>query len=189
MCQHLASTINTCLAESTFALTLVCVVWSSVGSRLVWATHGLPFRAPVYRGVSCLDPPVCLRVQDDPEAKSQPIVVLVGVLRSCDDRVRVRVRGREKRVCVQLRVLTPPARLEALFKLSVVFILSHLVRLVRTMRTICTTRYHPEFAPNFLRVYPQDLFLHVCPQTRHLVRDLIDFPACRLQCRNPSCSR
>ena len=101
MCQHLASTINTCLAESTFALTLVCVVWSSVGSRLVWATHGLPFRAPVYRGVSCLDPPVCLRVQDDPEVKSQPIVVLVGVLRSCDG------RGREKRVCVQLRVLTP----------------------------------------------------------------------------------
>ena len=26
--------------------------------------------------VSCLDPPVCLRVQDDPETKSQPVVVL-----------------------------------------------------------------------------------------------------------------
>ena len=27
--------------------------------------------------VSCLDPPQYLRVQDDPEAKSQPVVVLV----------------------------------------------------------------------------------------------------------------
>ena len=26
--------------------------------------------------VSCLDTPVCLRVQDDPEAKSQPVAVL-----------------------------------------------------------------------------------------------------------------
>ena len=55
--------------------------------------------------VSCLDPPVCVRVQDDPEAKSRPVVVLVGVLRWWDGRVRVRVRV--KRVCVQLRIRTP----------------------------------------------------------------------------------
>ena len=48
---------------------------------------------------------MCLRVRDDPEAKSQPIVVLVGVLRQFDGRVRG--RGRAKRVCVQLRILTP----------------------------------------------------------------------------------
>ena len=81
VCQHLARTINTCLAESTFVLTLVCVVLSSVGSRLVRATHGLPFSGTGVPWVSCLDPPVCLRIQDDPEAKSQPVVVSVGVLR------------------------------------------------------------------------------------------------------------
>ena len=47
---------------------------------------------------------MCHRVQDDPEAKSQPVVVLVGVLRWCDGRVRG--RGRKKLVCVQLRILT-----------------------------------------------------------------------------------
>ena len=83
VCQHLASTINTCNAESMLVLTLLCVVLSSVGSRLVWATHGLPFRAPVYRGPTSVP---------NPEAKSQPIVVLVGVLRLCDGRARGRAR-------------------------------------------------------------------------------------------------
>ena len=107
VCQHLARTINTCLAESTFVLTLVCVVLvvrrksSRVGHpRPSLSGTGVPW-------VSCLDPPVCPRVQADPETKSQPGVVLVGVLRSCDGRVRVRVRVREKRVCVQLRILAP----------------------------------------------------------------------------------
>ena len=39
------------------------------------ATHGLPFRAPVYRGCPSRKKPVCLRVQGDPEAKSQTVVV------------------------------------------------------------------------------------------------------------------
>ena len=78
---------------------------------------------------------MCLRVQDDPEAKSQPVVVLVGVLRLYDGRVR----DRASRSCATENTNTP-VRLEALFKLSVVFILSHLVRLIRTIRTICTTR-------------------------------------------------
>ena len=104
VCQHLARTINTCLAGSTFVLTLVCVVLvvcrksSRVGlPRPSLSGTGVPW-------VSCLDPPVCLRVQDDPEAKSQPVIVLVGVLRYCDGRVPV--RGLGKRVCVQLRILT-----------------------------------------------------------------------------------
>ena len=57
--------------------------------------------------VSCLDPQVCPRVQDDPEAKSQPVVVLGRVVLWRDGRVRVRGRGsREKRVWMQLRILT-----------------------------------------------------------------------------------
>ena len=68
---------------------------------------GPPLSGTGVRWVSCLEPPVCPRVQDDPEAKSQPVVVLVGVLRKCDGRVRVRVRGREKRVCVQLGFSDP----------------------------------------------------------------------------------
>ena len=42
-------------------------------------------------------------------------------------------------VCVSENTYTP-ARLEALFKLLVVLILSHLFRLTRTIGTICTTR-------------------------------------------------
>ena len=53
----------------------------------------------------------------------------------CDGRVRVRVR--EKRVWMQLRRLTPLLDWKRLYKLSVVLILSHLVR---SIRTICTTR-------------------------------------------------
>ena len=104
VCQHLSRTINTCLVESTFVLTPLCgLVVCRKSSRV---GHPRPsLRGTGVSWVSCLDPSVCLRVQDDPEAKSQPIVVLVGVLKQCDGRVRG--RGREKRVCVQLRILTP----------------------------------------------------------------------------------
>ena len=55
-----------------------------------------------------------------------------------------------------------PARLEAKFKLLVVFILSHHVHLIRTIRTMSYHLCHLGFAPNSLRVYPQDVFLLVC---------------------------
>ena len=122
MCQHLTSTINTCLAESTLVLTLVCVVWSSVGSR------GSCVGPPSLSGtgvpwVSCLDEPVCLRVQGDSVAKRQPLCVLaVGVVASCV--LCARGRGRVPRACATENTYTP-ARLEALFKLSVVTILRH----------------------------------------------------------------
>ena len=75
---------------------------------------------------------MCSRVQDDPEAKSQPIVVFVGVLRYCDGCVRVRVRVREKRVCVQLSMtrstVTRIHRIRAKFCEGVFTRFFHLVR-------------------------------------------------------------
>ena len=54
---------------------------------------------------------MCLRVQDDPEAKSQPVDVLVGVLRWCDGRVFVfMVVVVKKHVCVQMRIQTDVER-------------------------------------------------------------------------------
>ena len=67
------------IVASTFVLTLVCVLSSVVVGRLRGGYVG-PLTAFLRRGtgvpwVSCLDPPVCPRVQDDPEAKSQPFLV------------------------------------------------------------------------------------------------------------------
>ena len=72
-CQHL-------IVASTFVWTLLCVLSSVVIGRLRGGYVGPP-TAFLRRGtgvpwVSCLDPPVCPRVQDDLEAKSQPVVVL-----------------------------------------------------------------------------------------------------------------
>ena len=68
----------TCFPESTFVSRLVVVGCSSevFSWNKLRATHGLPFRAPVYRGCPSRKKPVCLRVQGDPEAKSQTVVVL-----------------------------------------------------------------------------------------------------------------
>ena len=41
-----------------------------------------PFRAPVYRGCPCRDPPVCHRVQDDSGAMRQPTLWLLVFLES-----------------------------------------------------------------------------------------------------------
>ena len=46
------------------SVSVVVCRWSSLWS-LLWATHGLPCRAPVYRGCPCRDTPVCHRVQGD----------------------------------------------------------------------------------------------------------------------------
>ena len=81
--------------------------------------------ALVYRGCPCRDPPVCHRVQGDSVAKRQPLCVLVGVVTSCV--LCARVRGRVSRSCATENTYTS-ARLEALFKLSVVTILRHLYR-------------------------------------------------------------
>ena len=79
------------IVASTFVLTLVCVLSSVVVGRLRGGYVGPP--TAFLRGgkgvpwVSCLDPPVCPRVQDDPEAKSQPFLVWLllcfGVVTSC----------------------------------------------------------------------------------------------------------
>ena len=45
---------------------------------VLWATHGLPSRASVYRGCPCRDPPMCLDAQCGVKAERQPFVV-VGV--------------------------------------------------------------------------------------------------------------
>ena len=97
VCQHL-------VAESTFVLRLVFVVWSVV---LSWSLSGHP--RPSLFGhrctvVSLLGPPECHIVQGDSVAKRQPLLcVLVGVVTSCV--LCARVRGRASRSW-QLRVLT-----------------------------------------------------------------------------------
>ena len=63
---------------------------------VLWATHGLPSRASVYRGCPWRDPPMCLDAKGGIKAKRQPFVV-VGVW-SC-----------------QCRVVVSPARRTALF--------------------------------------------------------------------------
>ena len=76
-------------------------------SRLVVGpSHTRPssVEAPVYRGCPCWDPRNRSHIQGDVTTKRQPFCVLVGVLSECDSRDRG--RGREKRVCVQLRILT-----------------------------------------------------------------------------------
>ena len=59
--------------------------------RLCRATQGPPFRAPVYRGWPCRDPPVCHRVQDDSGAKGQPFLVWLLVLMESRSRLQLRI--------------------------------------------------------------------------------------------------
>ena len=133
--------------------------------------------------VSCLEPLVCPRVQDDPEAKSQPVVVLVGVLRWCEGRGRG--RGREKRVCVQLRILKLLLDWKRCSSSQ-----SHSFLVISSVSFVPSVPLVPSrIGSKFSEGVSTRFFLHVCPQTRHLDRDLIDFLACCLQCRNPSCSR
>ena len=74
--------------------------------RLVsWIVVGPP-TAPVFRGCPCRDARESSHIQGDVTTKRQPFCVLFGVLLQCDSRVRGRDRGREKRVCVRLRILT-----------------------------------------------------------------------------------
>ena len=59
------------LSQGLSSLVVVCrrsSLEQVVGHRPSLSGTGVPW-------VSCLDPPVCLRVQDDPEAKSQPVVL------------------------------------------------------------------------------------------------------------------
>ena len=81
VCQHLSSLttrlsvlvlVKARLSEACRCLKVVRLRTSVVGRPSLLGT-GVPW-------VSCLDPPVCLRVQDDPEAKSQPVVVLGGIV-------------------------------------------------------------------------------------------------------------
>ena len=156
VCQHL-------VAESTFvSRPCLCRVVCRRVVELVGPPTAFPVWAPVYRGCPCRDPPVCHRVQGDSVAKRQPFCVLIGVVTSCV--LCARVRGRVSRSCATENTDTP-ARLEALFKLSVITILRHLYR---SLRHFCG--------------------LWVLFPTRHLVRDRT-FLACCLQCRTPSRSR
>ena len=117
-----------------------------------------------------VEPGGCGHIQGDVTTKHQPFCVLVGVVLWRDGRVHVRVR--EKRVCVQLRILTPLLDWKRCLELSVELILS---RLVRSIRTVCTIQ---EFAPKFLRVVGARLailafivlvLLDVCIVAVHLV--------------------
>ena len=69
-----------------------------------------PACGPRVPWVSCLDPLVCHRVQDNPVTKSQPLCVLVGVVTSCV--LYARVRGRVSRSCATENTHTRPPRLE-----------------------------------------------------------------------------
>ena len=68
----------------------------------------------------------------------------------------VSCRSREKRVCVKLRILTPLLDLSRTHSQSSQS--SHLHHSYHLYHS-----YHQNF-PNFLRVYPQDFLLLVCPQ-------------------------
>ena len=127
------------IVASTFVLTLACVLSSVVVGRLRGGYVGPP-TAFLRRGtgvlwVSCLEPPVCPKVQDDLEAKSQPPTLLgvdVGVLggvTSCILCARISRVLRDVKTTGRISCATEnsctPARLEALSKLSVVTVLSH----------------------------------------------------------------
>ena len=130
------------------------------------ATHGLPCRAPVYRGCPCRDPPLCHRIQGDSVAKRQPFFVcvgVVGVVTSCVPRVSRDVMTTGCSSCPTGNACTP-ARLEGLFKLSVVLILSHLVR---SIRTICTTSSIQDLLQS-LRGFGCSLCTSVCSVAVHL---------------------
>ncbi len=114
--------VCTCFLTHIWLKICLCLV---VVCRLVEVTSGprpSSMEALVYRGFHCGDPPVCHRVQDDSVAKREPFFVLLGVVTSCV--LCARVRGRVSRSCATENTYTP-ARLEALFKLSIVIILSH----------------------------------------------------------------
>ena len=140
---------------------------------LLWATHGLPCRVPVYRGCPCRDPPVCHRVQGDSVAKRQPFFVWLLVLLESRHHVFVRVPRVSRDVittgcssCATENTHTP-ARLEALFKFSVATILSH--------------SYH--FAPTFsCGLWVLSPTRHLVKHVLHLVREPIEILACLLLC-------
>ena len=81
----------------------VVVLWN-----LLWATHSLPYRAQVFRGCPCRDPPVCHRVQDDSGAQRQPFCVwLLVLLESWHHVFLALVFVVVFRAHAQLRILTP----------------------------------------------------------------------------------
>ena len=78
-CQHLVVvphvSLDACLLKARLSQGLSSVWrWSVVVQVVGHPRPSLPGTSVPW--VSCLDPPVCPRVQDDPEAKSQPVVVL-----------------------------------------------------------------------------------------------------------------
>ena len=149
---------------------------SFVGRRLVVIVVGHPRPSLSGTGVpwvSCLKSLVCHRVQDDPVAKSQPVVVLVGVLMWCDSRVRG--RGRETRSCATEKTCNSSQQ-EALVQKA-------------------ANRTHSQSSLSFHSYHLHHSLQHfcwfwvLCP-ARHLVEDFIEhFIACCMQSRNPSCSR
>ena len=115
MCQHLDS-LNARLSQD-----LVLVVWSVVVS---WSLSGHPTALPCsgtgVRWLSLPGPTGATESKVNSVANRQPLCVTSCVL--C-----TRVRGRVSRSCATENT-KKPARLEALFKLSVVTILRHLYR-------------------------------------------------------------
>ena len=131
VCQHLDS------LKARLSQDLVFVVWSCGGACR--PTHGLP----------------CSGNQGDSVAKRHSLYMLVGVVTSCV--LCPRVRGRVSRSCATENAYAT-ARLEALFKLSVVTILRHLYRSLQHfcgLWVLCPTR-------------------HLVRHVLHLVRDLVE---------------
>ena len=78
-CQHLVVVLHVCLDTCLLKARLSQGLSSVWRSSVVVQVAGHPRPSLSGTGVpwvSCLDPPVCPRVRDDPEAKSKPVVVL-----------------------------------------------------------------------------------------------------------------
>ena len=141
--------------------------------KLLWATHGFPVRALVYRGCPCRDPPVCHRVQGDSVAKRQPLLCVC---------VLVLLESR-RRVC-----------------LALVFVVVHHAHVQLRILThlldwkLCPSSPSSPFS--VLRIISTKFSAvsgAALSRTRHLVRHVLhlvrNFLASCGQCRTPSCSR
>ena len=73
--EHGSATMSVFLRQRCLSFWL----YMCVAQRIVlWATHGLPFRASVYRGCPCWDPPMCPGAQGGIKEERQLFLWLLG---------------------------------------------------------------------------------------------------------------
>ena len=129
VCQHL-------VAESTFVFRLVCVLWLAVLMEVASGhSTAFPVGHRVYRGCPCRDPPGVpqspVRLFGKAPTLLGVVVGVLGVVTSGVHCARVPRVSRDVTTTVcgscATEITHNPARLEALVKLSVVTILSHIL--------------------------------------------------------------